>query len=67
MDRGAWWATVHGVAELAMTERLTLFTFTKALYQASLVAEMVITFFTSLPAESQRKPKNTGVGSVSAL
>ena len=20
MDRGAWWATVHGVAELAMTE-----------------------------------------------
>ena len=30
MDRGAWWATVHGVAELDMTECQTLyFTFTK--------------------------------------
>ena len=24
MDRGTWWAAVHGIAELAMTERLTL-------------------------------------------
>ena len=24
MDRGAWWATVHGVSELDMTEKLTL-------------------------------------------
>ena len=23
MDRGAWWSTVHGVAELDMTEQLT--------------------------------------------
>ena len=23
MDRGAWWATVHGVAELGVTEQLT--------------------------------------------
>ena len=24
MDRGAWWATVHGGAESNMTEQLTL-------------------------------------------
>ena len=24
MDRGAWWATVHGVPEWDMTEQLTL-------------------------------------------
>ena len=24
MDRGAWWATVHGVTEWEMIERLTL-------------------------------------------
>ena len=24
MDRGAWWVTVHGVAESGMTERLIL-------------------------------------------
>ena len=25
MERGTWWATVHGVAESDMTERQTLF------------------------------------------
>ena len=27
MGRGAWWATVHGVAEADSTEKLTLFSF----------------------------------------
>ena len=26
MDRGPWWATVHGIAELDTTEQLTLST-----------------------------------------
>ena len=26
MDRGAWWVTIHGVAELDRTKRLTLST-----------------------------------------
>ena len=25
MDRGGWWATIHGFAELDMTEQLSLF------------------------------------------
>ena len=25
LDRGAWWATVHGLAKLGMTERPTLY------------------------------------------
>ena len=32
MDRGAWQATVHGVAELDMTEQLTLSLSNKLLF-----------------------------------
>ena len=36
MDGGAWWATVHGVVELDMTERLTpqlfIYTYTYDIY-----------------------------------
>ena len=36
MDRGVWWATVHGLAESDMSERLTLslsITIVKDVYQ----------------------------------
>ena len=36
MDRGAWWATVHGVGEESgMTERRTLLLLSEYLYSAS--------------------------------
>ena len=38
MDRGAWWATVHGAAELDMTEGLSIHTHTeplRLLYEAT--------------------------------
>ena len=36
MDRGAWWATVHGVCEESGTmERLTLLLLSEYLYSAS--------------------------------
>ena len=27
MDRGAWWATVHGITELDMTEQARMYTY----------------------------------------
>ena len=38
MDRGAWWVTVHGVAESDMTEQLTL-SFTKPRHWVNQAAE----------------------------
>ena len=32
MDRGAWWATVHGVAESSMTEWLSTHTLKRKVY-----------------------------------
>ena len=39
MDGGAWWATVHGVAELDMTERLHFIS--PALQADSLLSEQL--------------------------
>ena len=33
MDRGAWWATVHGVVEFSTTERLTHTCLTYEIYK----------------------------------
>ena len=41
MDRGAWWTTVHGVAELHTTKRLTL-TFTGAIFQVKTMQQFVL-------------------------
>ena len=35
MDRGAWWATVHGVTELGMTEHTQAYTFMNNSYSES--------------------------------
>jgi len=41
MYRGAWWTTVHGVAELHTTKRLTL-TFTGAIFQVKTMQQFVL-------------------------
>ena len=66
MDRGAWQATVHGILQARIMEWVT-FPSPGHLPNPGTKPRSPTLQAHSLPAEPQRKPKNTGVDSLSLL
>ena len=58
--------TVHGILQARILERVA-FHFSRDLHKPGIESRSPIWQVASLPAEPQRKPKNTGVGSLSLL
>ena len=59
MDGGAWWATVHGIAEVLMTEELHGILRARILEWVAFPCSSPALHGDSLPAEPRAKPKIT--------
>ena len=57
MDRGAWQATAHGVAELITAEQLTLSLYFSGLSQLSFQGASVLISWLQLPSAVTVEPK----------
>ena len=61
MDRGTWWATVHGILQARILKWLAL-PFSRDLPNPGIEPRSPALLVDSLPAEPPGKPKNTRVG-----